>query len=96
MVVNNSVLNPVDFDIKSYQINKVKKEKVSILHSSPEEISKNTPLKNENSIRIIIDAARRVSDLYKYEQILEQIPNASRRIKDDLEILIKAKNVTLK
>lgn len=60
------------------------------------DIVKNTPLKNENRIRIIIDAAKKVTNLYKYEQILEQVPNASRQIKDDVEILKNAKNVTLK
>ncbi|WP_445432791.1 phage tail protein [Chryseobacterium indoltheticum] len=96
LVVNNSVLNPVDFDIKSYQINKVKKEKVSILHSSADEISKNTPLKVEGIILIIIDAAKKVANLNKYEQILEQIPNANREIQRGWKTLKDAKNVTLK
>ncbi|WP_170234794.1 hypothetical protein, partial [Chryseobacterium hagamense] len=52
LVVNNSILNPVDFDIKSYQINKVKKEKVSILHSSVEDMEKQTGIAIEYLERI--------------------------------------------
>ncbi|WP_312393096.1 hypothetical protein [Chryseobacterium sp.] len=45
---------------------------------------------------IIIEAAKKVTNLNKYEQILEQIPNANREIKRGLETLKNAKNVTLK
>jgi len=96
LVINNSVLNPVDFDIKSYQINKVKKEKVSILHSSAEDIIKNTNLDSEERVQVIKKAAEKVTNLYTYEQILEQISNAGILLKEDLEKLQKAKNVTLK
>ncbi len=96
LVINNSVLNPVDFDIKSYQINKVKKEKVSILQSSVEDIIKNTNLDSEERVQIIKEAAKKVTNLSKYEQILEQIPTANILLKKDLEKLQKAKNVTLK
>lgn len=96
LVVINSVLNPVDFNIKNYQINKVKKEKVSILQSSVEDIIKNTNLDSEERVQIIKEAAKKVTNLSKYEQILEQIPTASILLKKDLEKLQKAKNVTLK
>lgn len=99
LVVINSILNPVDFNIKNYKINKVKKEKVSILHSTAKDIVANTKVQLEENAQLIIDAAKKVQDagkLNNYNQILEQIPNAGRELKKDLKILQEANNVTLK
>lgn len=53
----------------------------------------------EENAQLIVDAAKKVQDagkLNNYNQILEQIPNASRELKRDLKILQEANNVTLK
>ena len=42
LVNKTSILNPIDLSLKSYKINSERKEKVSILHSSVEDLSNNT------------------------------------------------------
>ncbi len=94
LVAINSILNPVDFNIKNYKINKNNKDNVRILHSSVEDIAKNTGI-SERSARIIKDAAMKITKLSKYDQILEQIPNPSFTIKTDLKKLQEARNVKI-
>ncbi|MEO4006958.1 hypothetical protein [Flavobacterium sp. CAU 1735] len=95
LVSERSVLNPVDFDLKSYYINKTKKEKVSILQATVEQLSKSAGI-SEKSAKIIQDAAKEVIGLKEYSQILDNISNKSREILRDYETLKKSKSVTLK
>ncbi|WEK71302.1 MAG: hypothetical protein P0Y62_07010 [Candidatus Chryseobacterium colombiense] len=100
LVVISSILNPVDFNIKNYEINKVKKEKVSILHSSLEDIQNQTGV----AIDILIPIKEAVSNIEGRVTVKKIEKEMSKTIKDEralgilsmeLEKLSNMKNVNL-
>jgi len=99
LVLNNSILNPVDFNIKNYQINKDDKIKVSILHSSVKDIAGNTGI-NIEIIRIIKEAVLRIEGRITVNNIKAELsktedPIILSRLYETVEKLKNMNNVTL-
>ncbi|PTT76845.1 MULTISPECIES: hypothetical protein [unclassified Chryseobacterium] len=86
----NSIINPVDLELKNYKIDSDRKINVSIKYSSPQEISDNTSLTLAQAT-IMQKAANLVPDLTKFTQIISKLSEVTSsvtmitRLKDIIE-----------
>lgn len=76
LINKNSIINPVDLELKNYKIDSDRQVKVSIKYSTPEEIETNTDL-NLNQATIMHKAANLVPSLTKFTQIIPKLPEVT-------------------
>ena len=99
LVNKNSVLNPVDLSLNSYKINIERKEKVSLLHSSVEDITNNTPFRSLQTVMIKEVLAELVEQkkAITWKSILKKIKLISPlRIYNQIEKIIANRSELLK
>ncbi|VXB15733.1 hypothetical protein [Chryseobacterium scophthalmum] len=88
----NSIINPVDLEIKNYKINSDRQIPVSIKYNTPEEIEMNSNLEYYQAV-IVHKAANLVPNLTMFKQIIPKLSEVTTddMIKDDIELLIRNK-----
>ena len=76
LINKNSIINPVDLEIKNYKIDSDRQIPVSIKYNTPEEIEMNSDLKYDEAV-IMHKAANLVPNLTMFKQIIPKLQEVS-------------------